>query len=127
MLGSHIAAELSDITRFASAKKLCGYTGLSPSVDQSGSSDHRGPLANNGPTYLRWALIEATTHAARHACYRDHDQATMQQLGRQRGVKVARVESPASSPRPSGTCSPAQPALPRQGPRNGAGRLTTQV
>ena len=107
MLGSHIAAELGDITRFASAKKLCGYTGLSPSVDQSGSSDHRGPLANNGPTYLRWALIEATTHA----CYRDHDQATMQQLGRQRGVKVARVESPASSPRPSGTCSSAQPAL----------------
>jgi transposase len=92
VLGYTIAAELGDITRFASPKKLCGYTGLCPTVYQSGSRDHRGPLAKNGPKYLRWALIEAATHAARHPCYRDHDQATKQRLGKQRGPKVARVE-----------------------------------
>ena len=47
-----------------------------PQVYQSGSRDHRGPLAKNGPKYLRWALIEAATHAARHPLYRDHYQRT---------------------------------------------------
>jgi transposase len=46
----------------------------------------------DGPRYLRWALLEAATHAARHPCYRDQYQATKARLGRQRGPKVARVE-----------------------------------
>src|SRR3954464_9657778 len=67
VLGYTIAAEIGDITRFPTPKKLVGYTGLCPSVDQSGGHDWRGSLAKNGPKYLRWALIEAATHAARHA------------------------------------------------------------
>jgi len=92
VLGYTIAAEVGDIGRFPSSKKLCRYTGLCPRVDQSGDRDHRGPLAKNGPRYLRWALIEAATHAARHPCDRDHYQATRRRLGKQRGPKVARVE-----------------------------------
>jgi transposase len=92
VLGYTIAAELGDIARFPSPKKLTGYTGLCPRVYQSGTRDHRGPLAKNGPKYLRWALIEAATHAARHPCYHDHYQATKRRLGRQRGPAVARVE-----------------------------------
>jgi transposase len=92
VLGYTIAAEVGDIGRFPSPKKLCGYTGLCPRVYQSGTRDHRGPLAKNGPKYLRWALIEAATHAARHPCYHDHYQATKRRLGRQRGPAVARVE-----------------------------------
>jgi transposase len=64
VLGFTIAAETGDISRFASPKKPCGYTGLCPRVYQSGLRDHRGPLAKNGPKYLRRALIEATIHAA---------------------------------------------------------------
>jgi transposase len=92
VLGSTIAAELGDLARFPSPKKRCGDSGLCPRVYQSRTRDHRGPLANNGPTYLRWALIEAATHAARHRCYHDHYQATKRRLGRQRGPAVARVE-----------------------------------
>jgi transposase len=92
VLGYTIAAEIGDIGRFASPKKLAGYTGLCPRVHQSGSRDHRGPLSKNGPRYLRWALLEAATHAARHPCYRDQYEATKTRLGRQRGSKVARVE-----------------------------------
>jgi len=92
VLGYTIAAELGDIGRFASAKKLAGYTGLCPLVRQSGRRDDRGPLAKNGPKYLRWALIEAATHAARHPAYRDRYEHTKKRLGRQRGSKVARVE-----------------------------------
>ena len=93
VLGYTIASEIGDITRFASPKKLCGYTGLCPRVYQSGTKDHRGSLAKNGPKFLRWALIEAAIHAARHPAYRDHHQRTAQRLGRQRGKKIARVET----------------------------------
>jgi hypothetical protein len=55
VLGYTIAAELGDIARFPSPKKQCGDTGLCPRVYQSGSRDQRGPLAKNGPPYLRWA------------------------------------------------------------------------
>lgn len=92
VLAYTIAAEIGEIERFASPKKLCGYTGLCPRVCQSGASDRRGPLAKNGPTYLRWALVEAATHAARHPAYAAHYEATKKRLGRQRGAKVARVE-----------------------------------
>ena len=92
VLAYTIAAEIGEIERFASPKKLTGYTGLCPRVYQSGASDRRGPLAKNGPTYLRWALIEAAMHAARHPAYAPHYQATKQRLGRQRGAKVARVD-----------------------------------
>jgi transposase len=87
-----IASEIGDIGRFASPKKLTGYTGLCPLVRQSGNRDVRGPLAKNEPKYLRWALIEAATHAARDACYRDRYERTKHRLGRQRGAKVARVD-----------------------------------
>jgi transposase len=60
-----IAAQIGDISRFASPVKLIGYTGLCPRVYQSGETDRRGPLRKNGPRYLRWALIEAAQHAAR--------------------------------------------------------------
>ena len=73
-------------------KKLAGYTGLCPFVRQSGGRDDRGPLAKNGPRYLRWALVEAATHAARHPAYRDRYERTKRRLGRQRGSKVARVD-----------------------------------
>jgi transposase len=92
VLGYTIAAEIGDITRFPTPKKLVGYTGLCPTVDQSGGHDWRGELAKNGPKYLRWALIEAATHAARHPVYRDRYQRTKTRLGKQRGAKVARVD-----------------------------------
>jgi transposase len=92
VLGYTIAAEIGDIARFASPAKLAGYTGLCPRVYQSGGKDHRGPLAKNGPKYLRWALIEAAVHAARHPVYADRYRRTKTRLGRQRGPKVAQVD-----------------------------------
>jgi transposase len=92
VLGYTIAAEIGDIDRFASPVKLAGYTGLCPKVRQSGTIDRRGPLSKTGPKYLRWALMEAATHACRHPVYRDRYQATKQRLGRQRGARVAQVQ-----------------------------------
>ena len=92
MLGYTIAAEIGDIDRFARPTKLSGYTGLCPRVYQSGGNDHRGPLAKNGPKYLRWALIEAAMHAAGIRSTRERYQRTKTRLGRQRGPKVAQVD-----------------------------------
>ncbi len=92
ILGYTIASEIGDISRFSSPKSLVGYSGLCPRVIQSGEKDWRGPLAKNGPKYLRWALIEAAVHAAQHPVYVEHYQRTKTRLGRQRGAKVARVE-----------------------------------
>ena len=92
VLGYTIAAEIGDIGRFASPAKLTGYTGLCPRVDQSGSTDRRGHLTHAGPKYLRWALVEAATHACRHQVYRARYQRTKARLGRQRGAKVDQVD-----------------------------------
>ena len=92
VLASTIASEIGDIGRFATPKKLAGYTGLCPFVRQSGNRDVRGPLAKNGPKYLRWALIEASIGASHHPRYRERYEQTKRRLGRGRGVKVARIE-----------------------------------
>jgi len=83
---------MGEVDRFASPKKLVGYSGLCPRVYQSGGKDHRGSLTKAGPRYLRWALIEAATHASHHPAYQEQYQRTAKRLGRQRGKKVARVE-----------------------------------
>jgi transposase len=92
VLAFTIAAEIGEISRFASPEKLTGYTGLCPRVVQSGDSDRRGPLSKHGPTYLRWALIEATMHALKHPAYAERYQRTKRRLGKQRGAKVAQIE-----------------------------------
>jgi transposase len=92
VLAYTIAAELGDIGRFPTPRKLAGYSGLCPRVYQSGESDRRGPLSKQGPRYLRWALVEASTHACTHPLYRDRYQRTKTRLGKQRGAKVAQVD-----------------------------------
>lgn len=91
ILGYTIAAEIGDIRRFASAAKLTSYTGLCPTVYQSGARDRRGHLSKLGPRYLRWALMEAAVHAARHPVYRARYQHLKRRLGPHR-AKVAQVD-----------------------------------
>jgi transposase len=93
VLAYTIAAEIGEISRFPSPTKLSGYTGLCPRVHQSGPHDRRGPLSKRGPRYLRWALLEAATHACRHPAYRDRHERTKRRLGKQRGAKVAQIDT----------------------------------
>jgi transposase len=92
VLAYTLAAEIGAIGRFPSPAKLVGYTGLCPRVYQSGESERRGSLSKHGPRYLRWALIEATSHACRHPAYARRYEQTKRRLGQQRGPKVARVQ-----------------------------------
>jgi transposase len=92
VLAYTIASEIGDIARFPTPVKLVSYTGLCPRVKQSGESDLRGPLSKHGPRYLRWALIEAASHACAHPLYSERYQRTKRRLGKQRGPKVAKIE-----------------------------------
>jgi transposase len=93
ILAFTIASEIGDIGRFSTPRKLVGYTGLCPKVDQSGERDRRGPLRKNGPNYLRWALVEAAHSAVRwHPPYRTLAERKRVQLGKKRGTKVAAIE-----------------------------------
>jgi transposase len=48
--------------------------------------------AKQGPRYLRWALVEAATHACTAPVYRDRYQQTKARIGKQRGAKVAQID-----------------------------------
>ena len=76
LLGLTIAAEIGDISRFPSARKLVGYSGLTPRIKQSGQSSRVGRLSKAGPDTLRWAAVEASQQAWRpnnpwHELYTD--------------------------------------------------------
>src|SRR3954470_13652740 len=76
LLGLTLAAEISDIARFPSARTLVRYAGLGPRIKPSGQSSPVGRLSKAGPDTLRWAAVEAAQHAWRptnpwHRLYTD--------------------------------------------------------
>lgn len=61
-----LLAEIGDITRFPSPKKLVRYAGLCPGLHQSGDTRYTTSLIHEGDVYIRWILVEAAQHAIRH-------------------------------------------------------------
>jgi transposase len=57
-----LLAELGDFRRFATARELMGYLGLTPSEYSSGDQRHRGHITKTGPRHARRLLIEAAWH-----------------------------------------------------------------
>lgn len=60
-----IVAELGDLTRFVSPRKLMGYLGLIPSENSSGARRRQGAITKTGNRSARRAFVEAA-HAYRH-------------------------------------------------------------
>jgi len=54
-----VVAELGQISRFASARQLMGYSGAVPSEDSSGKRQQRGSITKTGNAHLRRIAIEA--------------------------------------------------------------------
>jgi transposase len=57
-----LLAELGDLRRFASARELMSFLGLTPSEYSSGEQRHRGHITKAGPRHARRLLIEAAWH-----------------------------------------------------------------
>jgi transposase len=61
-----ILSAIGDITRFPTAKKLVGYSGLGARVYSSGQKHHGGGITKAGRKELRTSLIEAAWTAVQH-------------------------------------------------------------
>jgi hypothetical protein len=58
-----IDAEIDDIARFRTPKKLAAYAGLVPSTYSSGGKTYHGKIIKQGNKWLRWAFVEAVAPA----------------------------------------------------------------
>jgi transposase len=76
-----ILAEVGDITRFGSARKLAAWAGLTPTVRGSDRTVRHGHISKQGSAWLRWILCEAAQTAKRSPQFA----ASYQELARRRG------------------------------------------
>src|ERR687891_1713408 len=87
-LGMLIVAEVGEIERFPSARQLCAWAGLTPTVRSSDGRARLGHITGQGSPALRWALVEAAQHSARGGGpLRD----AYERITKRRGKSVAKV------------------------------------
>jgi hypothetical protein len=80
-----ILAEIGDITRFPTARKLASWAGLTPTVRGSDRVAHYGHISTQGSVWLRWVLGEAAQTAKRSPQFA----AGYQAIAARRGKKIA--------------------------------------
>jgi transposase len=74
-------AEIGDISRFPSARKLASWAGLTPTVRGSDRSVRHGHISKQGSAWLRWVLNQAAQTAKRSPEFA----ATYQTIAKRRG------------------------------------------
>jgi transposase len=91
-IGRYIAmlviAEVGEIARFPSARHLCAWAGLTPTVRSSDGKARLGHISRLGSSALRWALVEAAQHATRGG---GPLRETFERIAKRRGRQVAKV------------------------------------
>jgi len=83
-----LVLELGDIHRFATAKRVASYVGLTPRVRGSAGRVRAGHITKEGNRLLRWVLVLAATQAVRRP---GPLRAWFHAVKKRRGKKVARV------------------------------------
>jgi transposase len=83
-----VIAEVGDIGRFATARRLCAWAGLTPTVRSSDGRARLGHISRQGSPPLRWALVEAAQHAGTGAGPLRED---YERIAKRRGKAVAKV------------------------------------
>ena len=82
-----ILAEIGDITRFPSARKLASWAGLTPTVRGSDLTVRHGHISKQGSAWLRWVLNQAAQTAKRSPEFA----ATYAAIAKRRGKKIATI------------------------------------
>ncbi len=80
-------AEIGDISRFESPKRLSSWAGLTPKHRESDTKVIRGSITKQGSALVRWAAIEAVARYRGGAPIRD----TYRRIAQRKGNKIARV------------------------------------
>jgi len=60
-----VLAAIGEIQRFASARHLASYSGLTPGLEQSGTKHREKGVTKEGRKELRWALVEVAQRAVK--------------------------------------------------------------
>jgi transposase len=87
-----IVAEVGDITRFPSARKLASWAGLTPTVRGSDLTVRHGHIPRQGPAWLRWVLNQPAQTAKRSPEF----SATYASTAKRPGERPPLSRSPAS-------------------------------
>ena len=82
-----MVAEIGDITRFGSARKLASWAGLTPTVRGSDLKVRHGHISKQGSVWLRWALNQAAQTAKRSPDFT----ASYAAIAKRRGKKIATI------------------------------------
>jgi transposase len=96
VLAYTIAAEIGDIERFPSPRKLAGYSGLCPRVYQSGERDLRGPLSKAGAA-LSALGARRSSNARMHRARLSRSLPTDEGADRQTARREGRTDRPRAS------------------------------
>ena len=83
-----VIAEVGDVSRFPTARHLCAWSGLAPSVRSSDGKARLGHISRQGSPALRWALTEAAQKIPTGA---GPLRAMFERIAKRRGRNVAKV------------------------------------
>ena len=82
-----MVAEIGDIGRFGSARKLASWAGLTPTVRGSDLTVRHGHISKQGSAWLRWVLNQAAQTAKRSPEFAG----TYATIAQRRGKKIATI------------------------------------
>ena len=82
-----MVAEIGDITRFGSARKLASWAGLTPTVRGPGPQSPAREHPGQGSAWLRWVMNQAAQTAKRSPDFA----ATYSSIAKRRGKKIATI------------------------------------
>lgn len=82
-----MVAEIGDISRFGSARKLAAWAGLTPTVRGSDVKVRHGHISKQGSAWLRWAMNQA----AQTAKWSPQFAASYSAIAKRRGKKIATI------------------------------------
>ena len=82
-----MVAEIGDISRFPSARKLASWAGLTPTVRGSDLKVRPGHISKQGSVWLRWVLNQAAQTAKRSPEFAP----AYSSIAKRRGKKIATI------------------------------------
>ncbi len=87
VMAAIFVAEIGDVTRFPSARHLCSWAGVTPTLRESDTKTHRGHITKQRSTLVRWAATEAVVR------YHGGDPIApaFRRISERRGKMIARV------------------------------------
>ena len=62
-----VLAYTDEVQRFRRGKEYCSYFGMTPKLDESGTTRRLGHISKQGPSVVRWLIVESAWRAVKHS------------------------------------------------------------